>query len=453
MSFVSDWAHNKFNNRHVGVFVKVIPNTILAPASHGLRGGDAPDKSCTPANTSARESGHAGATDRYEDFLRAGVDWLWETDTQERLVYISTPVARHLGIPAQKLLGQSLLDLGHVDNREDAPHARAFAARRPFRDAAFVFATAGDGKVLVRLSGVPVFDPQSGRFLGHRGTAVRVEPTQGAARDGVERELAQTLEATLLSHNDLEWKLRQLQDSAGDAGEHLAGLLHELRTPLNAVGGYAELALTRGGDEGVLPATLTRYLENIAEAARYMNRMIDDLHKSQVAGGDAAEDAGQPPSATDLATVVQDSKTMTEMIARRKGVTLHTPAAEQTVRVAGDRKALTQILVNLMTNAVKFTPEGGSVGVELREDAASERPIRLTVWDTGPGIPEAEAGRIFQKGYRMERDRGEGGPDGSGLGLAIARQLARDNAGELSFECKPEAGAVFHLDLKAAETP
>lgn len=428
----------------------------LASRHDGLEKAEAPRLTCAAANSSTSEGvapqkDKAASLERYEDLLRASVDWLWETDAQQRLVYVSHPAARYLGIPAQRLLGQTLWDLGRLAEREGVAGERLLVERRPFRDVVFAFLNAGQREIFFRLSGVPYFDPHSGQFQGYRGTAVRADSTPSERASATETELASTLEGTLLRHNDLEWKLRGLQETVGSHGEHLAGLVHELRTPLNAVAGYAELALKRSESDGTAPAALSQYLENIGEAARHMNRLIGDLYRSQVAEPDEAEQADQLPQATDLATVVRDAKAMAEMAARRKGVTVHMPVAAQPTLVMGERKALTQIVVNLLANAVKFTPEGGEVGVNLRDDAPRERPVRLAVWDTGPGIPDAEAGRIFQKGYRLERDRAEDRPSGSGLGLAIARQLAFESGGELGFYSKPGEGTVFYLDLPTAE--
>lgn len=403
----------------------------------------------TSSGDSAQAGDDAGGLARYEDFLRASVDWLWESDGAQRLVYVSAPVSRDLGIPPQQLLGHNLQDLGRFDEDAGAQGKTCLDQRRPFRDAVFACPDAGNREVFFRLSGVPFFDPRSGRFLGFRGTATRLEPARETRQETPDARLLEILESTLLRHNDLEWKLSQIQAATGDQGEQLAHLLHELRTPLNAVAGYAELALKRSAKEEAA-GPLGNYLENIGEAARHMNALIGDLYKKQVEGVQTPERTGESPPATDLAAVVREACAMAEMAARRRDVCVHRSAAQHSTPVKGGHRDLTQILVNLLANAVKFTPEGGEVGVELRDGASPERPVRLAVWDTGPGIPEAEAEKIFGKGYRLERDRSADRPPGSGLGLAIARQLALQNGAALTCESAPGQGTVFYLDLKAA---
>ncbi|HSR71699.1 MAG TPA: PAS domain-containing protein, partial [Kiloniellales bacterium] len=183
---------------------------------------------------------------RYEDFLRSTVDWVWETDPRLSFVYVSRSAARRLGVPAQSLIGRSLFDLGAFEptRDRDSDGRAAIEARRPFRNAAFSVGDPEGRRLRFRLSGIPAFDETTGRFAGYRGTAVaETKETsatpEGAASEEELRALARTLEETLLRHQELSWRLANVEraPSAGEPGggaPRLARTAHELRTPLNA---------------------------------------------------------------------------------------------------------------------------------------------------------------------------------------------------------------------------
>ena len=120
-------------------------------------------------------------------------------------------------------------------------------------------------------------------------------------------------------------------------------------------------------------------------------------------------------------------------------------------RVLGDPMACTQILVNLLSNAVKFTPAGGSVGLETL--VGPDATLRISVWDTGIGIPADEQAQIFEDSYRATAVTGTGGPAGLGLGLAISRDLARAMGGDITVSSQPGQGARFILSLPLANSP
>ncbi|WP_161958721.1 PAS domain-containing sensor histidine kinase [Ferruginivarius sediminum] len=405
----------------------------------------------------------SGREGRYEDLLRATADFVWDTDDELRLTHVSTPIARHLGLPPQYFIGRPLTELGRFEDSQGDDSGAGLRARRAFRGARFVMRDAMGRDVAFHLNGVPFYNPDTGAYAGYRGTAVRdAQREVGGGEDSpkpsddVTRELLQTLEEVLLRHNDLRWRLQRSHDADQTSQERLARLLHELRTPLNAVAGYAQLARQHveatGGDE-----TLRSYLGNVAEAAQHMIRLISGIEDDngskapQSPAGSATKATAASPvrHVADLAQVVRDAKAMTELSARRAGVRFVAMEPHDSVTVYGERKALTQILVNLLGNAVKFTPSGGEVGVSM--DGSGGDTVRLAVTDTGPGIPAEEQERIFESQYRMPCHNGNDGPKGDGLGLTIARKLARESGGDLTVYSTPGEGTVFYLDLKVAE--
>jgi len=129
--------------------------------------------------------------------------------------------------------------------------------------------------------------------------------------------------------------------------------------------------------------------------------------------------------------------------AKDRGITLQAPAGQR-LRAIADERATLQILANLLTNAIKYTPEGGRVGVDVC--ATDDGRVAAVVWDTGPGIPLLDQGRIFEDFERLE----DSGDDGAGLGLGISQRLARSMGGEIKIDSSDGQGTRVTLLLPAA---
>lgn len=390
--------------------------------------------------------------ERADDFLRASIDWTWETDRELCFVFIAPAVARRLGRPPEALLGRSLTTVGRFASSASGSElgsGSAVAAHRPFREAQYVMEDASGGEVAAWLSGVPYFDEATGRFAGYRGTArwAGVAPGGESEAEAAGRHLVRTLEEVLLQNNDLRWRLSRAGDDPGLSAERLASLLHELRTPLNAVMGYADLLLAQGDDR--LDQKQAGYISNIREAGGHLQRLLGDLQAQGRGRHGRAHspgvESGREP--VDIGAVVTEARAMTELEGRRAGLSFDIKLPDGPCRVLGDPGALTQILVNLFNNAIKFTPAGGQIGAEVQR--TSEGTVEIVVWDTGPGVPPEDRERVFERRYRLPRDRGGQAPLGEGLGLAIARELAREQGGDLVLT-EDGPGARFRLRLQPA---
>ena len=378
---------------------------------------------------------------RYEDYLRSTVDWVWECSADLVLTYVSPPVALTLGIPAQLLRGRPLLDLGQFEDRQAGVSAAeaAIANRQPFRNSRYVIRS-GDTEVAYRLSGVPSFNEASGHFTGYRGTAV-LDKGFGLDADSpeVERKLVETLETVLARNIELETELAAAQGSENFGDGYLARLAHELRTPLNAIVGYAQLATRQAAE--TLPKQIAGYLENIVTASRHLETLLADLDRSN--RNDPAERLRS--EVVDISEALQEAKRIVVIKAGEAGVDLSRVGPIPPWRVRGDRRACIQILVNLLGNAVKYTPEGGAVGAEAVP--VDEATLEIKVWDTGIGIPESEQQRIFQSQYRADHGKIGHQSSGRGLGLAIVRDLARAMKGDIRLESMAGTGSCFILRL------
>ena len=223
--------------------------------------------------------------------------------------------------------------------------------------------------------------------------------------------------------------------------EFVANVSHELRTPLTAIKGYLETVL----DETMLESdTHRRFLEIANSHAERMGRLINDLlNLSDIETGKVVLD----PAPISLGAFVQDVSAMFEKDAAKKDVKLVNRVPPD-LAVQADRDRLSQILVNLVDNAVKYTPKGGTVS--FLASKTDDNQIRIAVRDTGQGIPPNDLPRVTERFYRVDkaRAREEGG---TGLGLAIVKHLVQLHGGTLHIESEYGKGTTIEFLLPAAQ--
>ena len=221
--------------------------------------------------------------------------------------------------------------------------------------------------------------------------------------------------------------------------DFVANVSHELRTPLTAVRGYVEALLDGVTD----PADERRFLETIARHTFRMERLVRDLLRL------ARLDAGQEPldkvpCAIDslFSGVIADVSS--DLEARSQRVVQHVDA-DATI-VTGDPAKLHDALRNLLHNATNYAPEGTEI---VLASARRDHRIVLSVADSGPGIPDADLPRIFERFYRVDkaRSRNTRDPGGTGLGLAIVKHLVGLHGGKVAVANRPEGGAIFTLEI------
>lgn len=216
---------------------------------------------------------------------------------------------------------------------------------------------------------------------------------------------------------------------------------HELRTPLTSISG--SLGLLDGGAAGALPDTARRLVGIAHQNSRRLVRLVNDILDIQKMQSAAMSFAREPVAMDGVARLALDQNAG---FAAEHGVRLELETGAGDLEVSGDQDRLIQVLTNLISNAVKFSPPEGVVrlAVERRGEA-----VRVSVTDSGTGIPQAFRGSMFtpfaQADTSDTRRRG-----GTGLGLAIVKEIVERHQGEICFETEEGRGTVFHVDLPAA---
>jgi two-component system, OmpR family, sensor kinase len=232
--------------------------------------------------------------------------------------------------------------------------------------------------------------------------------------------------------NDL---LGRLDRSFSSMREFTADASHEFRTPLSIIRGEADVALSQGRS----PEEYRETLAVIQDEARRLTRLVDDMLAL------ARADSGQRIHQVEefyLDDLVEECARSFQSLAERNRLTLSLDAGED-ISIRGDEELLRRMISNLLDNAVKYTPPGGSVSVALRSDASH---VKLTISDTGIGVPADEAGRIFERFYRVDKARSRA-VGGSGLGLPIVKWIAELHGGAVELDSRVGQGSAFTVSL------
>ncbi len=217
----------------------------------------------------------------------------------------------------------------------------------------------------------------------------------------------------------------------------LGELGHEMRTPLNAVIGFTDVLLARSF--GPLNDRQAQYLEDIGGAGRHMLEMVDNmLDHAQLTAGRYAFD----PEWLDLQKLTADVLRLLEPMAHEAKITLSAPSIPP-IQVHVDRRGMMQALINLLANAIKFTPQGGAITVTAEDGGDG---LRLTVKDTGEGIPASDLPRITQP-FTQARRLGAKPLKGAGLGLSIVKAVVEMHQGELEIKSAKGDGSSFTIIL------
>ncbi len=287
---------------------------------------------------------------------------------------------------------------------------------------------------------------QSGEItLLPSGRTLRIE----ASAAGGQRENEACV--VLVFHDVTE--LRRLEKVRKD---FVANVSHELRTPLTSIKGYVEAMLDGAKDD---PDEAVRFLEIILKQSDRLNLILDDLLQlSQIESGQVLF-RREPVR---LHEVVERTLSLIKPLADKKGHTVIVSLPPDLPPAAGDEERLVQVLTNLLDNAVKYTPDHGTIEIAARRVSlswvAAQAPtgapevdmVELSVTDTGLGIPESDRPRVFERFYRVDKARSRE-LGGTGLGLSIVRHIVEAHQGQVWVEGNVPTGSRFVVRLPAAK--
>jgi signal transduction histidine kinase len=237
---------------------------------------------------------------------------------------------------------------------------------------------------------------------------------------------------------EAEGARRAAQDANDAKGRYVNMISHELRTPLGAIGGYA--ILLEEGIQGPLSEGQREYIGRILHNQRHLVRLVDELLDL------AKIESGQFPlrlTAVSVHSVLASVEAMIDPQIRAKQLRLDVLPCEEAVFLRGDEERVQQIVLNLLSNSVKFTPAGGVVKVTA---SPRDESIDIRVQDTGVGIPADKLEAVFAPFFQIDQSNTRT-ISGTGLGLAISRELARAMGGELTVESELGVGSTFTLTL------
>lgn len=348
---------------------------------------------------------------REGDFLRADADWIWECDAAMRLTHVSIEAGARHGFDAGKMLGQPLTMLFALEADDEGALPILTAAAEQARFAGQVAELRGTGR-RVRLSASPRLDAQA-RFAGFTGSVEMIGAEAGGAPDASGDPAA----------------------SAAFTGEFGQRLDRALRRPLSRIIANADSISAQL--DGPLRADYADYAGDIAHAGRHLLSLVEDLADLTAV---EREDFTVEAEAIDLADIARRAAGLLAVRAAEAQVQIDKPKPDETLPVTGEFRRVLQIMVNLIGNALRYSPPGGSVWIRLEREGALGCVI---VADQGKGIAVADQQRIFEKFGRVDPTE----PGGSGLGLYIARRLARAMGGDLIVDSAPGQGARFVLTL------
>ena len=491
------------------------------------------------------------AQERLDDVTRLVSDWIWETGPDLMLNAVSPRVSELLGYHPRELTGKSLLDLGRFVDDQSEEVASPMDARRPrpFRDKPFLIRHSNGAERHCRMAGLPVFEPDSGRFLGYRGTSrdvtaeamalgmvaqSRTQLTHAidsisegfALFDGEERlllcnqrflamyplsarrihagvslheivkaaitcgdivageiadgllaitltERAKSLDAIEFELADGRWvratdrltadgsivgirtnitelknreralfEAKELAESANRAkSEFLANISHELRTPLNAIIGFSELIIAE--TLGPIAKPYREYMQDVLNSGRHLLEVINDildLAKAEAGQLDLNEEV------LELKGVVDGVLRLMRERAMRNHLELSGAVSALLPPLRADPRKLRQILLNLISNAIKFTPAGGSVTVTAEREPAGDLLLRVT--DTGIGIAADDISTALKPFGQVDGTLSRK-YEGTGLGLPLTRAMVELHGGAVVIESQLDRGTNVIVRLPA----
>ena len=367
------------------------------------------------------EAGRNHALQRLEVVLEGATESLWEQDLRTDTVRVRGRLANHYGLSSDCVSEPEFRSHVHPEDL-----ARAIAVKQPVIDgpndhyaSEFRFADGkGNYHWLLSRGRVLERDPRTGRALLIAGTHLNI--------DGLKR-----------TEDELRKASFEAEAASQAKSRFISSMTHELRTPLNAIQGFAQLMRMQKPKGPESPEC--DYLDEILSASSHLNQLVGDILDWSSLQAEAPKVELVP---VDVRGVMQDCAELVRMQVEEKGLTFNLDLPASDCQVLADARRLRQVLLNLVSNAIKYNTPDGQVTLSFQAGAGH---VRLIVEDTGLGIPPELQDQLFQPFQRLGRENTA--ILGTGIGLSLCREFAQMMRGRMGVHSEPGIGSSFWIEL------
>ena len=364
---------------------------------------------------------------RLRDFGNTAADWFWEMDSNSKFTFFSTDLPNVFSINSAEVVGKTRRQTDPQGISEEAlrAHEEDLEKRRPFDDLRYFREREDGSRLYISISGRPFYD-HTGKFLGYRG---------------VGRDITEMV--------NIQTELREAKERAEQASraksEFLAHMSHELQTPLNAILGFSEI-IQRQMFGPVGSESYVEYAKDIHGSGEHLLSLINDLlDLSKIEAGKFAINDQHVA----VAEIIEQTQRYFQERIRARNISFFVQIAPAAANLLADRRAMTQMLFNLVSNAEKYNRDGGLIQVDslLGDDGG----IRITIKDTGYGFDVSEIETAISPFGRIQNPMTQSA-HGTGLGLPIVESLLSMHGGKLQITSEINVGTTVTIVFPPSRT-
>lgn len=378
--------------------------------------------------------------ERFRDFAEYGADWFWEMGPEMQFTYIRGGIEDVIGVSPDEMIRKSHEDVYYKAQENESPewleYMQCFNNHQPYTDFEMPWVRPDGGLRFISLSGKPRFDAD-GNFLGYRGVGRDVTKRR-LAEEGLEKHRDHLQDLVEERTSELKVAKEAAVEASRAKSEFLSNMSHELRTPLNAILGFAQIL--EAGKKDKLSKRQKGQIHHIVKGGEHLLKLINDvLDLAKIEAGKISSSI----EAIDTRKFIEDFLAIANTLATKRNITIIDRSKDPLPTLWADYLRAKQVILNLISNAVKYNRENGTVWLDV--ERRDENFLRLRVSDTGLGIPEDKQKDLFQPFQRLGAEATE--IEGTGIGLVLAKKLVEEMNGSIGFKSTPGEGSSFWIDL------